>query len=521
MDFLKLKQFFFPEREGYPATYAEELHFQCTRIVFPASLICMFVWLNYIAVDAKIFPDEPLIIYLRIGLTLVASAVFVMNFIPYFRKRSMYLLLIVGLYLEIATGIITGLSAGDPVYMGGYLFVLVLPVVAPIRREFLWGLLALSLACFFGIGVSRGMGFETIRDQYKLNDIIATSLFTFAFIYVLDRVRYRSWEKSLEIERQRTVLQDEGGRIGRIISEAQKVIEQVSEASQILGGFSTNVNTTVNDQSGIFAKSKKTGAQIIAAIGQLKEETAGQLEKNNLGRELTESIGAALVATARTSRTAVDEAGAIKTLSDQCHVKLRSARDVIELLKEESSRIEEITNTINDIADKTNLLSLNASIESARAGEQGRGFAVVADEISKLADVSISSAKEIGGIIKLSVSRISDASFQIHETSEALEEIIGFLDKNRTFLGQLEDLVLRQQSDISALLEYLKESLAFSESVDDLAEKNSRNIADSQDMLEKIEFFYINLRDMSQTLLQLSESLDSNITSLRRTLTME
>ena len=521
MKFQRIKQYFFPEREGYPPTYIEELHFQCSRIVFPASFICMFVWINYIWVDEKLNPNEPLIVYLRIGLTITAALVFVLNFIPFFRKRSMYLLALLGLYLESATGVITGLTAGDSVYISGYLFVLVIPVVAPLRKEVLWALVAISVALFFGIGLSRGMAFETIREQYKLNDIMATILFTTAFIYILERIRFRSWEKSVQIEQQKSSLQDEGNKISMIISEAQNVINQVADASQILGGFSSDVDSTIKDQSDIFVKSKETGAQIIDAIGQLKKETAGQLDKNNQGRELTQNIGAALIKTAETSRTAVDEAGTIKSLSDQCHAKLRKTTEVVELLKEESSRIEEIINTINEIADKTNLLSLNASIESARAGEQGRGFAVVADEISKLADISISSAKEISGIIKLSVNRIGEASFQIHETSQALEDIIGFLEKNQSFLAHLEELVLGQDNDVKALLNYLEGSLAFSESVDDLAEKTSRNISDSQEMLQRIENFYLNLKDMSNTLLQLSESLSGNISSLRRTLSME
>ena len=516
----KIKKYFFPEREGYPQTYGEELNFQCARIIFPASLICMFIWLSYIEVDKKLFPDEPMIVYLRIGLTVISLAVFLLNCIPFFRKRSMYLLTLLGLYLEIATGIITGLSAGDPVYMSGYLFVLVIPVVAPLRREYLWIMIALSLSAFFGLGFSRGMAFESIRDQYKLNDIIATILFTVAFIYILDRVRFRSWEKSLQIERQKTTLQDDREKINRIISEAQKVITQVSEATRILGGFSTNVDHTINDQSEIFTRSKETGSEIIAAMDQLKNETAGQLDKNTRGRELTGNLRDSLIKTAQTSRVAVEEARSIKSLSDQCQQKLRGTTEVIELLKQESSRIEEITNTINDIADKTNLLSLNASIESARAGEHGRGFAVVADEISKLADISIGSAKEIGGIIRTSVTRIGDASFQIHETSKALEEIISFLEKNREFLGNLEDLGLRQDNDVKTLIQYLEESLAFSESVEHLTGRSYANVTESQEMMKKIEYFYLNLKDMSTTLLQLSESLSDNIANLRKTMSM-
>jgi len=95
--------------------------------------------------------------------------------------------------------------------------------------------------------------------------------------------------------------------------------------------------------------------------------------------------------------------------------RVKRTAHTIENLGTCSEQIGEIVGTIEDIADQTNLLALNAAIEAARAGEQGRGFAVVADEVRALAERTTKATKEIAEMIKTIQRETNEAVTAMHE----------------------------------------------------------------------------------------------------------
>lgn len=98
----------------------------------------------------------------------------------------------------------------------------------------------------------------------------------------------------------------------------------------------------------------------------------------------------------------------------------QTSGEKIERLSTKVEEVGSITQVINDIADQTNLLALNAAIEAARAGEHGRGFAVVADEVRKLAERTGKATKEISGVLKA----IQDETMSARKSMEEAGDVV-------------------------------------------------------------------------------------------------
>ncbi|MCL6097096.1 MAG: methyl-accepting chemotaxis protein, partial [Bacteroidetes bacterium] len=134
-----------------------------------------------------------------------------------------------------------------------------------------------------------------------------------------------------------------------------------------------------------------------------------------------------------------------------------------------SNEIGEIVQVIDDIADQTNLLALNAAIEAARAGEQGRGFAVVADEVRKLAERTTKATKEIATMIRQIQKDTEGAVVSMNEGTTEVEKGKVLADKAGHALKQII-------SGAEEVVDISTQVAAASEEQSSAAEQISRNI---------------------------------------------
>ncbi len=174
-------------------------------------------------------------------------------------------------------------------------------------------------------------------------------------------------------------------------------------------------------------------------------------------------------------------------LSDESRFASQHLEKVMVGLKESFEKVTEITNLITEIADRTNLLSLNASIEAARAGEHGKGFAVVAQEISKLADSSVDSAKNIKKMIRESNQNVSKGE----HSSNLVKEHIGLVGKNiggvLDFFKSFKDKFEKQQEMNEKFIKELEQIYQVSKEVELFAKEQKKGVEENSKTLQNME----------------------------------
>jgi methyl-accepting chemotaxis protein len=193
-------------------------------------------------------------------------------------------------------------------------------------------------------------------------------------------------------------------KLKALVTEVKSASEHVASGSAQLSASSEEITRTMNDQS-------NRSSQIATAAEEMSQ-TVIDIAKNasNIAQSSSETAGIAKKGAAVVEKSVIESKTIVETVNASAHV--------MQSLGQKSKQIGEIVDVINDIADQTNLLALNAAIEAARAGEQGRGFAVVADEVRKLAERTAKATSEISQMIGSIQGEVASAVDAMNHTNE-------------------------------------------------------------------------------------------------------
>jgi methyl-accepting chemotaxis protein len=260
------------------------------------------------------------------------------------------------------------------------------------------------------------------------------------------------------------------GMISRGFNEAvaniRQLVVQVIEAVR----ETANASSHIAEVSQAMAEDIRRQARQTGAIASLIErmDTITGHNANEAARAARESAEASTDA----QNGGVVVTSTIQGITTIASVVAKSA-STIEALGKSSEQIGEIVQVIEEIADQTNLLALNAAIEAARAGEQGRGFAVVADEVRKLAERTQKATKEIGTTIRVIQSDTNEAVRAMHEGTREM-------DKGKTSAAQAAEAlerIINRTSNVAAIISAMAESSKEQTSTSSNIVENVENIS--------------------------------------------
>jgi methyl-accepting chemotaxis protein len=296
-------------------------------------------------------------------------------------------------------------------------------------------------------------------------------------------------------------------KLSGIVGTIKDSAEQVASSSEQITASAQKLAEGAQSQASTLEETSASVEELTASVDQVAEHAQSQAAAVEQGSRSMSQVHRSIEDISRNLAEIAELAGRSVENAQEGGRAVSEVVTGIGVIAGSSEKIGGIVNVISDIADQTNLLALNAAIEAARAGEHGRGFAVVADEVSKLADRSSTSTKEIDGLIKESVRNVTRGVETAKGSQAAMEQIRAASQKVKEMIAGLSESLAQQVASVKELTSALGSVSEMSQSISAATEEQTTNARQVSKAVE-------NVNDVTQSAASAAEEMSASTEQL-------
>lgn len=321
------------------------------------------------------------------------------------------------------------------------------------------------------------------------------------------RVRDEVGEMMRAIDDLQKRLSSVVGDVRVICEDVHKTSNSLSEHAEMSATHISQIDTAVNE----IAQGATTQAEETQETTENVIVMGDMIEKNNIQIDTLNTNAADMT---QTGESAIGTLKELETINSKTKSAINVIYEQTNTTNESAMKIREAINLITDIAEETNLLSLNASIEAARAGEQGRGFAVVAGQIQKLAEQSNESARKIEEIVASLIEDSDKAVVTMNEVRQIMDEQSAKVDRTSEMFRQLKNGIDHSVTAVNVIAESTKaidktrvSVVDSAQSLTSIAQENAASTEETSAAVSELTEIVENLAKDSKNLEQIANEL--------------